>query len=49
MIHHYLQRGIPAEHIMNLDPSEKLFYRASMYLAFDEEAARYKAMSGGDK
>lgn len=49
MIHHYLQRGIPAEHILNLEPSAKLFYRASMHLAFDEEVTRYKAMTGGGK
>lgn len=49
MIHHYLQKGFTIDHILSLEPTEKLFYLASMSLAFDEEAARYRAMTGGEK
>lgn len=47
MVHHYLQRGVPPEKVINLPHAEKLFYRASMELYFEEEAEKYRALGGG--
>ena len=48
MLHHFLQRGIQPESIINLPLTEKMFYRASMDLYIEEETAKYKALTGGD-
>jgi len=44
MIHHYLQKGFNDEYILNLETSKKLFYKASMELAIEEEVERLKAI-----
>lgn len=43
MLHHYLQKGILPDYILKLHYSEKLFYKASMELFFEEEAEKLKA------
>jgi len=48
MLHHFLQRGIKPEYIMNLPLTEKMFYRASMDLFIEEETAKYRALTGGE-
>ena len=42
MLHYYLERGIPAEHILSLSPLARNFYAASMELTAEEikEAAK---------
>jgi hypothetical protein len=46
LIHHYLQRGIKPEDVINLPPTAKQFYAASMLLFFEEESEKWKAVSG---
>ena len=46
-MHYYLQKGFAPEQILNLPFREKMFYKASMALAIDEEVQKAKAMSGG--
>ena len=36
MLHYYLEKGITADHILSLSPTERLFYMASMELTADE-------------
>lgn len=40
MLHHYLQRGIPPEHILALSPAEQAFYMASCMLAMETRSPR---------
>lgn len=47
LIHHYLQRGIKPEDIINLSAYGKEFYTASMLLYFEEETEKWKAVGGG--
>jgi len=47
MLHHYLQRGFKPEQIINLPYIDKLFYRASMDLAIEEEIERLNSLGGG--
>lgn len=35
--------------IVILSPIEKIFYAASMELAFEEEAEKYKTLAGGGR
>lgn len=46
MLHHYLQRGFTDEYILSLPPARKAFYAASMNLYYEEEAERYRAVTG---
>lgn len=48
MLHHYLQRGFSDEFLLNLSPVQKIFYMSSMELYYEEEAAKYKALTGGE-
>ena len=43
-MHYYLEKGIPAEHILSLSPLEQEFYIASAEVTADEinEAANQK-------
>lgn len=47
MIHHYLQPGVSPENIINRTGLEKLFFKASMTLHFEEEAEKYRQLFGG--
>ena len=47
MLHHYLQRGFKPEQIINLPYIDKLFYRASMDLAIEEEIEKARVAGGG--
>jgi len=47
MIHHYLQRGILPEKIINLPLSEKMFYKASLEVYLEDRLKELKAMAGG--
>lgn len=49
MIHHYLQRGFSDEFLLNLTPTQKQFYMASMELYYEEEIAKYRALTGGER
>ena len=46
MLHHYLQRGIKPEDVINLPLAEKVFYKASLEVYLKEKADEYKALSG---
>lgn len=46
MMHHYLQRGFTDEYILSLSSAQKAFYLASMVLYYEEEAERYRALTG---
>ena len=48
MLHHYLQRGFTDEHILSLSPTQKAFYSASMVLYYEEEAKKYRALTGNE-
>jgi hypothetical protein len=41
MIHHYLQKGFSHEYLLNLGPVEKLLYKASIDLYFDELRTKF--------
>jgi len=45
MLHHYLQRGITPEYILNLNVVDRLFYKASMEIQLKEEGERVKLMA----
>ena len=47
MLHHYLQRGIKPEDIINLPLAERVFYKASLEVYLQERAREYKALAGG--
>ncbi len=47
MIHHYLKKGISPEQILNLNPSESLFYFSSMELELEELKNQYQCEGGG--
>lgn len=44
-----MQKGIDVDKIVILSPIEKIFYAASMELAFEEEAEKYKTLAGGGR
>ena len=46
MLHHYLQRGILPETIINLPLAEKVFYKASLEVYLEEREREYKALAG---
>lgn len=46
MLHYYLQRGLPPEHILSLPSLDRNFYFASMQIAIEEERAKYEALIG---
>jgi len=47
MLHHFLQRGIMPEKIINRPIADKMFFIASVRLAMDEEREKMKAVAGG--
>ncbi len=49
IIHYYLQKGFDWDKLADLSLSEKIFLKASMELAIEEEAEKYKALMGGGK
>lgn len=49
LVHYYLQRGFDPDRIAGLSASEKVFFRASMELAIEDEVKRYKALFGRKK
>lgn len=49
LLHFYVQKGFDWEKIINADTSEKLFLKASMETAIEEEIKRYEALTGGGK
>ena len=49
LVHYYLQRGFDPDRIAGLSASEKVFFRASMELAIEEDVKRYKALFGRKK
>ena len=46
MLHHYLQRGIKPEDVINLPLADKVFYKASLEVYLDEREREYKALAG---
>ena len=46
MLHHYLQRGIKTEDVINLPLTEKMFYKASVEMYLEEREREYRALSG---
>jgi hypothetical protein len=44
-----LQKGFDWDRLAALSLSEKIFLKASMELAIEEEAEKYKALIGGGK
>ncbi|MCG8501403.1 MAG: hypothetical protein MJB12_13485 [Firmicutes bacterium] len=46
MLHHYLQRGITPEYILNMSRTERMFYFASMEKYFEEEQEKINAGMG---
>ena len=46
MLHHYLQRGIKPEDVINLPLADKMFYKASLEVYLDEREREYKALAG---
>ena len=48
MVHHFLQRGIMPEKILNRPIAERLFFVASVRLEMEHEREKIKAMSGGE-
>lgn len=49
LIHYYLQKGFDWDRIAGLSLSEKIFLKASMELAVEEEEEKYKALLGGGR
>lgn len=49
LIHYYIQKGFDWNKLAGLSLSEKIFLQASMELAIEEEAKKYKALLGGVK
>lgn len=56
MLHHYLQKGIDPDRVLNLDFSEKIFYQASMEIELEQQLDEKKThdqmmkqMMGGAK
>lgn len=47
LIHFYLQKGFDWDKIASASATEKVFLRASMEKAFEEEEDKYKALFGG--
>lgn len=48
MIHHYLQRGFTFEYILSRTFTEKQFMIASINLFNEEEAKKFRALTGGE-
>ena len=46
LIHYYVQRGFDWDKLAALSLSEKMFLKASMELAMEQEAEKYKALFG---
>ena len=46
MLHHYLQRGIKPEDVINLPLAEQIFYKASLEVYLEEREREYRALSG---
>lgn len=46
LIHFYLQKGFDWDRLARLSLSEKIFLKASMELAVEEETEKYKALLG---
>lgn len=49
LIHYYLQKGFDWDRLAGLSLSEKIFLKASMELAVEEEEEKYKAVLGGGR
>ena len=49
LIHYYLQKGFDWDRLAGLSLSEKIFLKASMELAVEEEEEKYKAVIGGGR
>ena len=49
LIHYYVQRGFDWDRLATLSSSEKIFLKASMELAIEEETEKYKAILSGGK
>lgn len=49
LIHYYVQKGFDWDKLAGLSLSEKIFLKASMMLAMEQEAEKYKAMLGGGR
>ena len=47
LIHYYVQRGFDWDRLAALSSSEKMFLMASMELAMEEEAEKFKVILGG--
>ena len=47
LIHYYVQRGFDWDKLAGLSLSEKVFLKASMELAIEEETEKYRAILGG--
>ena len=48
MLCHFLNRGITPDRIINLNLTERLFYKASYNIYMEDEYEKYKALAGGD-
>jgi len=46
LIHFYVQKGFDWDRLASLSLSDKTFLRASMELAIEQEAEKYKAIFG---
>ena len=46
MLHHYLQKGILPEQIINRPISEQVFFKASLEVYLEEREREYRALSG---
>ena len=49
LIHYYLQKGFDWDRLAGLSLSEKIFLKASMELAVEEEEEKYTAVLGGGR
>lgn len=47
LVHYYVQKGFDWDKIASASATEKVFLRASMEKAFEEEEDKYKALFGG--
>ena len=47
LIHYYVQRGFDWNVMASLPASEKIFLRASMEVAIETEAEKYRTLLGG--
>jgi len=41
-VHHYLQKGLSLDYLLNLSNQEKIFLEASMMLSFEEKSKEWK-------